>query len=247
MTGAPSGWAEALTAAEGARLHRRAYLVRVIGDPRYHAEQPATPATARPPLHALDCDACNQCTVACPNGAIVAVAAPPARIETADLVIEGAHVTARPAVLTTRCESQWVVFADFCNACGNCDTFCPESGGPQWTKPRMHGARAGFDAEAPEDGIRVEGDSRIVARFLGTEHRLARRAGGWTFDDGVIEATLDEDLHLRSARALELREGHMLPLARAHALRMWVEGARATLTPVAAAWGAREPAVPSMV
>ena len=39
-------------------------------------------------------------------------------------------------------------FADFCNYCGNCDTFCPEWDGPYLKKPNFFGSRQSFDAAA---------------------------------------------------------------------------------------------------
>ena len=34
---------------------------------------------------------------------------------------------------------QIACYADFCNECGNCDTFCPEYGGPYIKKPTFFG------------------------------------------------------------------------------------------------------------
>ena len=34
-------------------------------------------------------------------------------------------------------KAQIANLADFCNECGNCDTFCPEVGGPYIEKPRF--------------------------------------------------------------------------------------------------------------
>jgi len=35
---------------------------------------------------------------------------------------------------------QIACYADFCNECGNCDTFCPEYGGPYIKKPTLFAA-----------------------------------------------------------------------------------------------------------
>jgi putative selenate reductase len=226
--------------------HLAVYAARVAGDPRYQAGLPREGALPeRPPLGALDCAACNRCTLVCPNGALFSVPAAPRRVTTWELRIAAGTAVADPAVFETRCAEQWILLADFCNACGNCDTFCPEAGGPHHLKPRVHGSRAAYRAGAPEDGILIEqGGARVRARFGGVEHRLERVEAGWRFDDGVIEATLDPELGLVAARARVPEEGHTLALARAHALRLWVEGSLAGVNPVSAvaASGAGRPA-----
>ena len=40
-------------------------------------------------------------------------------------------------------------FADYCNHCGNCDTFCPEYDGPYLKKPNFYGSRQAFEAGKP--------------------------------------------------------------------------------------------------
>jgi putative selenate reductase len=228
------------------------YAARVAGDPRYQAAPASLPPAARPPLRALDCDACNRCTLVCPNGAFFSFKAPARRTATWELVVAGGSVTRRAVTLETRCEEQWILLADFCNACGNCDTFCPEAGGPHRIKPRVHGSSDAYRAAAPEDGILIErGGASVRARFASVEHRLEREGSGWRFTDGVIEATLDPDLGLIAAHLSAPREGHVLPLARAHALRLWVEGCLAGVNPVsaviggAATGGEREPREPA--
>jgi putative selenate reductase len=66
---------------------------------------------------------------------------------------------------------------DFCNECGNCNTFCPTAGAPYQDKPRFWIDRDGF-AEAKGDAFRLErapGVVAIDARLAGATHRLERR------------------------------------------------------------------------
>jgi len=66
---------------------------------------------------------------------------------------------------------QTMNIADFCNECGNCDTFCPTAGAPYKDKPRFWIDREGFQ-EAKGDAFRME--RRPDGLFL--EARLGGRA-----------------------------------------------------------------------
>ena len=70
---------------------------------------------------------------------------------------------------------QIATFQDFCNDCGNCDTFCPEDGGPYKVKPRFFGSLEAFRRHADSDGFYVERGERsdmMWGRVKGTEYRL---------------------------------------------------------------------------
>ena len=72
--------------------------------------------------------------------------------------------------MVTAKETQWANFADFCNACSNCDTFCPEVGGPYKVKPRFFGSLASWEAAPSRDGYVVEGSAQagsIRGRYRG--------------------------------------------------------------------------------
>ena len=193
-------------------------------------------AELRPALRFLDCAACNRCTLVCPNGAFFSVPAPIQDVPAPELIVRGGAIERREARFQTRCETQWVLDAGFCNACGNCDTFCPEAGGPHRVKPRCFRSRSAYERAAPADGIfaGVTGD-RVMARFDGVEHRLERVDGGWRFGNDVIEARLDEAGATIETRVLRPLEGATLRLAHAHALRLLVPAILAGVNPVAAA------------
>ena len=119
-----------LTPAAAARANLAALAARAAGDPRYSVAASVVMPTTRPALPALDCESCNQCALVCPNAAFFTVPTPPAWLSS------GAATQ----------EKQWVLFADACNECGNCDTFCPQEGGPHRVKPRWSSERGAFEA-----------------------------------------------------------------------------------------------------
>ncbi len=220
-----------------ARRNLDDYAHRVTTDPRYQAEahRGATPHRGR--LALFDCASCNNCTLVCPNGAFFSVAIGPVQLETWDLVVEDRAVRARPTRFTVARDEQWVLYADLCNDCGNCDPFCPEEGGPFRVKPRLYASRTSFQAASPGDGILIEDRGRRVsARFDGTACELTLEAGGARFSDGVIEAVLDPAHRVAASHLLAERDGHTLPLARYHALRLVRDAVLKGINALTAAW-----------
>ena len=228
----PSPDAGDLRAAALANL--AAYAARLPSDPRYHAaHNRATPRRESSRLALFDCLSCNACVVACPNDAFFSVRIAPGARDALELVIEDGGLKKRPARFVTVREEQWAMFGGFCNECGNCDTFCPEHGGPFRAKPRFFTSRADFDAAAPGDGFLVEKEGRrTLARFGGVLHEVVREESGTRFSDGTIEVELDPMHRLRAGRVLQLAEGHLLPLWRYHAMTALRDAVLASVNPV---------------
>ncbi len=87
----------------------------------------------------LDCgDRCDVCVSVCPNRANIAYDTAPARWNLARVVRNGEGFTLETDGAWTLTQGpQTCHVADFCNACGNCETFCPTSGAPFRDKPRF--------------------------------------------------------------------------------------------------------------
>jgi putative selenate reductase len=136
-------------------------------------------------LQRLDCLNCDLCLPVCPNGALFTWTLPgePSR-------------------------AQIGVLADACNACSQCETWCPEQGAPWRVKERWHQDRASLETSPLElDGFCLDGGA-LVARLGGTWLRLEDGPAGETLRvDG--DSCLDvEDLRWR-ARAV--RDGLLAP------------------------------------
>lgn len=135
---------------------------------------PCRRGAARPPrrsdaaLALWDCCACDLCVSVCPNGAMLSLTTP------ADLF--GALAAKR----------QLVCLAELCNACGNCETFCPERGAPFALKPRLFRDRDRFAADdgpaflvAPAAaGASAPFAVTAAASVAGQAERLARLLNG---------------------------------------------------------------------
>jgi putative selenate reductase len=86
-------------------------------------------------LEMWDCVACNFCVTVCPNDAFFRLATP-----------EELGLDAR---------QQYFVLVELCNECGNCLTFCPETGDPAQIKPRLFTDPDRFALEADEQAFLV--------------------------------------------------------------------------------------------
>lgn len=94
-------------------------------------------------------------------------------------------------------------FADYCNHCGNCDTFCPEYDGPYLMKPSLFGSREALEQGAPHDGFFADKELRAHGRQ--TTWKLRGRVAGQiyqlesaeldTFSDSVVTISITPGDH----------------------------------------------------
>jgi putative selenate reductase len=163
-------------------------------DPRYRAE-----ANRKPPrkigsrLWLFDCINCDKCVPVCPNDANFVYETNVLRREYESYRYEKGAMRPVPAgVFDVRKAHQIANFQDFCNECGNCDTFCPEDGGPYIEKPRFFGSLEAWKAFPGRDGFfaeRQESLDAIWARIRGVEYHLEvdRALDRGLFTDGVLQ------------------------------------------------------------
>ena len=179
-----------------ALLNTPVAVARAVGDPRYRAESLRPPRKIGRHLALFDCLNCDKCLPACPNDANFVFEVEPSQIEYVDYRVESGEVVPvagrRLSVLERR---QIGTFQDFCNDCGNCDTFCPEDGGPYLEKPRFFGSRETWSRLADRDGFLVErreGRDVMWGRLRGVEYRLEvdRSADQAVFTDRTVTLEL---------------------------------------------------------
>lgn len=146
----------------------------------------------------LSCSlACSACATVCPNRAMLALAAPGARLPRFFLDANG---RVRADVRRLRQPVQLFNLADACNECGNCAAFCPSAGSPYQDKPRLHLGSDSFD-QSPF-GYRFEGPGRLVAKDARGRGLLTEQGGGIVYEDDALRLALDaSSLALVSASA----------------------------------------------
>ena len=158
----------------------------------------------------LDCDLlCSTCVSVCPNLAFFTYQVAPAELSLPSLVVEDRASAARVAhKLSVRQGPQVAVLADFCNECGNCETFCPTAGAPYRDKPRLYLDSAEFEQET-DNAFMLELEAegwKLRARVGGATHELAEK-GEIVYSVGALRATLDPS----NLALLDLRGANSLP------------------------------------
>jgi putative selenate reductase len=209
-------------------LNTSIIAAETAADERYTAaKNRVVPRRINSHLVLFDCITCDKCVPVCPNDANFMYETPPVDLTYRDLEIA-------PDGTIRECEEErrFVVerkeqianFADFCNHCGNCDTFCPEWDGPYLKKPNFFGSQTSFEAAAEHDGFLLEGESgryTLHGRFGGERCRLENNSadGDYEYDDGTVTLRITsgtvQGLAANSARPAKL---HRVDLGRYHAL-----------------------------
>lgn len=176
-------------------------IAETQADPRYRAAQNrAVPKKIDSHLVTFDCITCDKCIPVCPNDANFAYHTGEVKLSYRDVEVR-ADGTIVPIGETRefalKQSEQIANFADYCNHCGNCDTFCPEYDGPYLKKPNFFGSRSAYLAAAPHDGFLLEGELgslTLSGRVMSHEYELAEiSAGQYRFHDGVVTLRVGDD------------------------------------------------------
>ncbi|MDH3479652.1 MAG: 4Fe-4S dicluster domain-containing protein [Gemmatimonadota bacterium] len=161
------------------RLNGRNIVPVLANEPRYHAESNAkAPRQIDSTLALYDCINCDLCIAACPNDAIFAYEATPRDVSTVRLVPKGGRFEQLSgAGFHIREAHQLAILEGACNACSNCEVYCPEDGAPFAVKEMVFLTRADFERCADVDGFCREG-SALHARLGGTEFVMELHTAG---------------------------------------------------------------------
>lgn len=203
-------------------LNTTDYAEKVRNNPRYGlAKNTAAPKKVGSALYLLDCIACGKCVPVCPNDANFSYEVEPLEVEARNFKIVGNQVLPEESfAIKVKKNEQWAVYADFCNECGNCDTYCPEDGGPFAQKPKFFGTMETFQHHLDRDGFyaeRSEDKDRLWGRFRGRQYYLEveRASDHAHFTDHILEVTLERK---KPARPLKTHivepgnSGHVLDM-----------------------------------
>ncbi len=104
----------------------------------------------------LLCDeVCNICTTVCPNLAFHSYEIEPESYNIQKVIVAGNQVKITEGnTFEIKQKQQIIHIADWCNQCGNCDTFCPTAGAPYLEKPHLYLDKVIFEKE--RDGYFLE-------------------------------------------------------------------------------------------
>lgn len=215
-----------------AALNTPVVVARATADPRYRAESLRPPRRIGRHLALFDCINCDKCLPACPNDANFAYEVEPLAREYENYRVAGGRaVPVAGGRLEVRERHQIANFQDFCNDCGNCDTFCPEDGGPYVEKPRFFGSLAAWRQLADRDGFCVErlaGTEVMRGRLRGVEYRLEvdRDTDQAVFTDGrvTVELRHRERTPVGASAAPGAPEGHTLDVGAYLKMAVLIDG-----------------------
>ncbi len=194
---------------------------------RYQADRNrAVPKRIGSHLVLFDCVSCDKCIPVCPNDANFIYELPIQRFEFTDWIV-GANGKLEPGpaqTLAIERKHQIANFADFCNECGNCDTFCPEYGGPFIEKPNFFGTLEAWKRFAQRDGFHIEnsnGSLRIHGRIKGKTYLLewCPPDGRYLYNDGTVTATFGGEFDIPSLGEIA-PNGHVIDMRAFHTLRL---------------------------
>ena len=209
-------------------LNTRLVVAESKADPRYRAAQNrSVPKKIDSHLVTFDCITCDKCIPVCPNDANFSYHTGAVRLVYRDVEVQPDGSVApigEAHEFALEHADQIANFADYCNHCGNCDTFCPEYDGPYLKKPNFYGSRRAFDAGAPHDGFLVERGLdalSLIGRIEGRTYRLERFSDsrGYRYNDGTVCLRVDANGAVALERASSRPVApHRVDMGRFHAI-----------------------------
>ncbi len=224
--GSVDAWAGWLNTSQVART--------VQENPRYGAEKNSrVPKRIDSTLEILDCITCNKCIPVCPNDANFSYPTEPVKFDVCDYIVspDGSYKKDTPHKFFIEKKNQIANFGEFCNECGNCDTFCPEYGGPYIEKPTFYMSIESLKEAGDRDGFVVGDDDSgpwILGQINNIKYRLTIKADGglYTWSDDVLEADFDAtEFNLVEVRLKNnLSESHRIEMNLFHSLRIMRQG-----------------------
>ncbi|MCB2155340.1 4Fe-4S dicluster domain-containing protein [bacterium] len=212
-----------------------AYEKTVTEDDRYSYDRNRRePKKIKSNLELFDCINCDKCIPVCPNDAMFAYEVKPEKVVTQEILWtphDGFKVGDKAGEFEVGKDHQLANYADWCNECSNCMTYCPEHGGPFMKKPRFFGDRVGW-LEASDDGFAIELEAgnkvHVFARINGQEYEMDwyRKQNRATLRDEFLIAEFDTKTHqvTETFLAKVLTEAHSVNTEVYHIIRTVTQG-----------------------
>ena len=135
-------------------------------------------------------DICNICIGVCPNFANVSFEAEVTKIPIYTINTNGKVSSSITDYLNIEQTNQILNIGDFCNECGNCNTFCPTNGAPYITKPKFYLTEESFNNE---DNCYYIGDNVIRFKSNGTVDSMQMNNDSFTYESDVLVVTYNRN------------------------------------------------------
>ncbi|MFP4025639.1 MAG: putative selenate reductase subunit YgfK [Thiohalospira sp.] len=142
----------------------------------------------------LYCDEiCNICTTVCPNFANYSYETEPVSyyLQKVKQLENGAIEIENEGLFEVNQKYQILNIANFCNECGNCETFCPTNSAPYKEKPKFWLTKSSFDKA--DEGFYFEKNKKVLYRKQnGRIISLAKHQNEYIYTTNEVIATLDK-------------------------------------------------------
>ena len=136
-------------------------------------------------------DVCNICVGVCPNLANISFKSTPGKIPVYKIAKrDGELVCLVNHYFQINQKLQIINIGDFCNECGNCNTFCPTNDAPYLTKPKFYLTKESFDAE---DNCFYLTSNEILYKNSGKNHLLRKDSDKYVYISDSVEIEFELD------------------------------------------------------
>ncbi len=138
----------------------------------------------------LHCDKfCNICVTVCPNMANFGYETELKKYEIQTIGIEDQDLEVWATdIVKIKQKHQIINIADWCNECGNCNTFCPTDSAPYIVKPKLHLTKESFENHVI--GYYFENYNTLLYKKDGNICKFSEAKDEFIFDSNEISATL---------------------------------------------------------
>jgi putative selenate reductase len=138
---------------------------------------------------------CSICTTVCPNLANRSYNITPCTfiLQKAVRSENGEIVYADDGYLEIKQKYQIINIANFCNECGNCNTFCPTAGAPWKDKPRFYLTIASFNQT--EEGFHLavlKNKKNLIYKLNGNITTLTETPDEYVFENDYVTASFSK-------------------------------------------------------
>lgn len=228
LQNAEEGFRENISAAGAANARR--IVPQLRANLRYHYSQnnkPPKKIDSR--LTLFDCITCNKCLPVCPNAANFSIPTGEIQIPQTNFQYseQGDFTPVESREFALKQKFQIANLADFCNECGDCDTYCPEHGGPFIEKPRFFFSEASYQRFNSYDGFYFPDSNSLKGRIAGKEYLLAFNPDTqiYLWKNGAVEFLLAADHRLVSGiNFIELKQGEEIDMQPYYTMRVLLDG-----------------------
>ena len=168
-------------------------IKQINNDPQYSWKtNKLLPKKIETKLKIFDCINCNICIPVCPNAANFYFISDKQTESISDYkYVNGSFFSMNQRTYILGKKQQIGNIAEFCNDCGNCETFCPESGAPFKVKPRFYINRENYESHDILDGFYFATSNQLYTKISGTEAKLTydpkKKIYIWDMEYAIIQ------------------------------------------------------------